>query len=335
MAIIPGTPIVTLPVSTVALEDNKDEIRSLMGAASDAEVMKLAGTQTVTGDKTFSGLVNMSNTGSPSPTSGMTRDLVAAAFAMSPRVHQMIPYTTGSATGLQTAVSAGDHTGVTQLVISSVANAAARVRLCDDFGFSDVQTPQSFGFATPFALRVPIALTALDGAQRVYVLRIYACTNGTMAAQISGNHPYPANTRGICAEIRHTEDGLGFEARLCARDGTAVAAGTAIASHAWDVPWARISSDNTTKHYDFTIKSDGLGNAELFASVFSMVTGQSPASWHPDPVVSLSGAGVPFTNEFVANYWTRPEVQVIGNNLVAMGTNQFVRIFQCTAVYGG
>jgi hypothetical protein len=261
-------------------------------------------------------------------TSAMTRNLVSRAFAMSPRVHKMIPYTSGTVAGGCTVGNGGS--GSTVFGIASNAAASARVKLSEDFGFADANAGSTFGFAMPFALRVPLAFSMLDGAAATYVIRIYACTQGTMTLPAAGSDPYPANTRGICAELRQKSGGTGFEARLCARDGTSAAAGTFVASE-----WVSISSDNAQRHYDFVIESTGDGTAMLYVSAFAMVSGEYPESWHGNPIVTLSTNGVPKTNSVVASYWSTPEVAVIGNGVAVTGATRYIKLYQCAAVYGG
>lgn len=283
---------------------------------------------TFTGPQTFSGQVELAAAqAATNPTSAMTRTLTAMMHAMSPGVHTMPPFTTGTVTGTGTSVSSPGP-GTVLLTIANTNNASARVKITQDFGFYDLSQGSTFGYATPFLVRVPMSFSVLDNAGN-FVIRVYACTQGTMTLPVAGSGPYPIKTRGLCAELRQKSSGTGWEARLCARDGTSSVDGTFVASS-----WSEISPNNAIKHCDVLLSSNGTGTAKLFVSCYSASSGESPGTAQQTPLATLTGSGVPSTNAAVATYWSTLEVAVIGTGSHSTGATRYVKLFTGSAVYG-
>ena len=270
-----------------------DELGYLDGVTSGLQTqldgkLSLSGSETVSGDKTLTGVVKIADQDIAEPTSAVN---VATANRL--RHFSASAITTG-APSLHTTATTGISTENNQFVYSQLGtdlNSIGKVEMMS-WGMGSGGSGDTWNFGVPFIFSGRIST---DISNEYISHRIQVGLNGIETIPLKGSDPIPTEERGIGIEFRKEPSGSNLQCRLYARDGYPTVSGTFTAS-----AWENLGANGFVRTFSYVIEHiPSTSTVNLYAKVDYANNASRAGKISETPILTISGAGVPSVYQYV------------------------------------
>jgi hypothetical protein len=311
-----GLDALTISTSSVNIGSNTSNINlEVSGSVIANNLVYLEGVQTIDGEKTFTDDTTLISENNTLPNQVLTSDdsILTRGTKVFDDVfrHSMRWRSFPVAGQTRDGGNFATHAGGIRARVGTSAQSAAIINMAENWISNDEESTALIPFNNPFILHC--VYTFYIGATTTAIQRVYVGHNGLLTSlPWSGEDPVPAYRRSIGFEVRGQPSPNRTEIRLFARDGIfGVSEGSMIFSDWFNLATA---GNNLNSLTCAILEHDPISQSvKLYARLLQGASERSRID--TTPILTLSGVGVPNTQEDSGSNWDKIIGVIVSDNI--------------------